>query len=211
MTLDQLKAQIASRLTRRDLEPDIFGVNIITDMVLDRVDYYKSDCFYSGQVYDTSITTVAGTPAYAIPEGWEELYQINILQGGATWITLTRESIAYLDSLDVTSPSQRQLPTCWTLFGTNIRLGGGAPDGAYPLSILMNIPPGVPSMGSGTNFWTTDAKSLIINGVCAEIADTYLDNPQMAARFRPLEQRELSRLQAKSMRHAGSLQVDFYL
>jgi hypothetical protein len=76
---------------------------------------------------------------------------------------------------------------------------------------MMNIPPGVPSMGSGSNFWTGDAKSLIINGVCAEIADTYLDNPQAAARFRPLEDREFRRLAAKSIRHAGGIKVDFHL
>lgn len=210
MTLDQLKAQIASRLTRTDLEPDVYGVNIITDTVVDRIDYYKSECFYTGQIFDDSITTVPGTKTYAIPEGWEELYSISVLQG-SNWLILERNDMYFLDAGDSNVPSIPSLPLYWTLFGDTILLGPGVPDGAYQLQIMMNIPPGPPSMGTGSNFWTGDAKSLIINGVCAEIADTYLDNPQASARFRPLEARELSRLQSKSLRHAGGIQVDFHL
>ena len=92
LTYDQLIAQIAARLNRDDLDPDPRGVFVIRDAVVDRIDFYKKECLYTGQVVDTSITMVAGTTHYNNPEGWEELINIQLKQG-SVWLDLERNPV----------------------------------------------------------------------------------------------------------------------
>lgn len=209
LTYDQLVARIASLLGRDDLDPSPRdGSLVIRDMCVDRVNYYKNECFYSGQVVDDSITTAPGTAYYNFPDGWEEVDSIDYLQGG-NWLSLTRSTMAEIDSMDVNQPPLRGVPSHWAPLNNQFRVFL-VPDVAYQVQITMNIPPDLPAAGA-SNFWTGDAMSLIINGVCAELADSYIHDPLKADRFRPLEQRELLRMQAKTMRIRGGIQIQPYL
>lgn len=208
LTYDQLIAQIAARLNRDDLDPDPRGVFVIRDAVVDRIDFYKKECLYTGQVVDTSITMVAGTTHYNNPEGWEELINIQLKQG-SVWLDLERKSYEFIDGLDVNDPPTRSIPIYWAGFNNQFRVWP-APAGAYPVQVVMNVPPGPPA-NSASNFWTADAKSLVINGAAAEILDTYLNNPAKAMQFRGPEERELLALQAKTIRARGGIQIQGYI
>lgn len=209
LTYDELISEIAGRLGRDDLDPDPTGRYVLRNFAADRIDYYKRECFYDGQVQDTSITTVPGTRTYAIPTGWEEIVLINLLQGGV-WVPLEELTFEEVEALDSQEPSTRTPPACWALYGTNIRLGPGAPNGAYNLELTMNLPSGPPA-ASSSNFWTGDARSLVINGTAAEVAATYLNDPIREKQYRPLELRELRALQAKTIRHRGGIQIKPHL
>lgn len=208
ITYDQLVSQIASRLNRDDLDPDPRGVTVIRDTCVDRVDYYKKECFYSGQVIDDSITMVVGEPRYDYPAGWEELENVQILVGG-NWIDLVKVTHEYIDALDVNQVPIQSIPTYWAPFNEQFRVFP-APSDTYSVQLIMNIPPSLPAAGA-SNFWTGDAKSLVINGVCVEICDAYLHNPILAEKFKPFEQRELIAMQAKTIKARGGIQIKPYL
>ena len=208
LTTTELIGQIASRIGRTDLDPDPYGVYIIRDAVLDRIDFYKKKCFYGGQVLDDSIVTVPGTGVYAYPEGWEEILSIAILVNGQ-WLQLDMMNYEALDALDSQEPPQRQQPMHWAPFNNGFRLYP-VPDVVYSVEIIMNLPPGLPA-DNASNYWTGDAKSLVINGAAAEIAVGYLHNPILENMYRPLEEREMLAQESKTMRLRGYVQVESYL
>ena len=209
ITYAELIGQIAARLGRYDLNPDALGRYVIKEFCVDRIDYWKKECLYTGQVVDETITTVAGTREYTVPAGWEEVNAV-AYKNGNNWIPLDRVPFENVVAGDTQSPSIRSVPTIWCLRNDQLRLGLGAPDGAYSIQLVMNVPDGPPALESGSNFWTADGKSLVINGVAAEIAGTYMNDPIREGRFRPLEDRDLRALQAKTIRQRGGIQIRPY-
>lgn len=207
LTYSELIGQIASRLNRSDLDPDPAGVFVIRNTVVDRIDYYKKECFYDGLVNDDSITTVAGTRYYDWPDGWEEVEQIQILNG--VWLTLTKKTHEYLNGIDVNETPIQSLPIYWAPFGNQFRLFP-TPGTTYSVKITMNVPNSAPA-DNASNFWTGDAKSLVINGAAAEISSAYLHDPIKESIYRPLEQRELLAMQTKTMRIRGGIQIQGHL
>lgn len=210
LTYLQVKQRIAARLNRDDLEPDAAGVTIISDTIVDLIDYYKSECFYDGQVRNETITTVPGQAVYPLPAGWEEVESVSLLQG-SMWLNVSRETFDYVNSLDYQEPSIRLLPLYWCQRGDYLLFGPGVADGAYLLQLAMNIPSEPPAADIGSNWWTGDGRMLLINGACAEISETYLNDPVRAGRYRGIEARELARLQAKTTRARGGITIAPYL
>lgn len=198
--------RIAARLGRDDLDPDPQGVTIIRDTITDLIDYYKSECFADGQVRNETITTIPGEAVYQLPAGCEEVESVSYLSG-SVWNALSRESFDYINSQDYNQPSIRLGPLYWCQRADYLLFGPGAPDGAYLLQIAGNIPSGPPAADHLSNFWTADGHMLVVNGACAEIAETYLNDPVRAGRYRNIEQRELARLQAKTIRAHGHIQI----
>lgn len=200
LTYLQLVAEIIKRLNR----PDFDG--IARDVSADRIDYYKKECFYGGQATDTSITTVAGTRFYNYPSGFEQVNQIQLLNG-SVWLPLTQKPYWYINNIDLLQTPVQSLPAYWAPYGSQFRLFP-TPNAAHSIKLTMDLPPGPPA-DDATNFWTTAAQSLVINGTCAEIADVYLQlEPN---KYRPLEERELISLGSKSIRLRGGIQTRPYL
>lgn len=200
LTYLQLIAEVIDRLNR----PDFDG--IARRVSADRIDYYKKECFYGGQVTNTSISTVVGTNFYNYPTGFEQVNQIQLRNGGV-WIPLTQKPYWYINNIDLTEPGVQSLPALWAPYGSQFRLFP-TPSAIYPLELTMDLPPDPPA-DNAANFWTTAAQSLVINGTCAEIADTYLQlDPN---KYRSLEERELVSLGSKTIRLRGGLQVKPYL
>jgi hypothetical protein len=196
LTYAQLIAQITDRLNRDDLD------TAARTYAVDRVDYYKREAFYAGQAVDTSITLVAGDTHRDLPEGWEAINGVRVLVGN--WLTLTRESTEFFDAMDVVDTTVRGVPTYWTTFGSQVRIYPAA-GAAYSLELTMDLPPSLPD-DAASNFWTGDAKSLVIAGTIAEIYEQHLHSVDKAAPFRAAEERELTTLWGKTIRHRGGIQ-----
>ena len=93
----QLIAEITSRINR----PDFDG--IARRVSADRIDFYKKECFYGGQATDTSISTAVGTSNYNYPTGFEQVNQIQLLNG-SVWLPLAQKPYSYINNIDLVQP-----------------------------------------------------------------------------------------------------------
>lgn len=202
LTYAQVKSAIADRLNRDDL------TTVIADFAADRIEYYQKECFYAGRVLNGSISTVVGTKNYSFPTGWEQVVTIRILNG-STWIELIQKSYDELQEMDSLQPSVQSLPAYWAPFADQFYVFP-APNAIYSLELTMDLPPNPPA-DAASNFWTGDAQTLVIEGTCAEICATYLNDPVREARHRPLEERELISLSSKTIRARGGIRTRPYL
>ena len=122
--------------------------------------------------------------------------QVNQLYG--IWVPL--EKIKYRDLLvnDPLAPPNQAQPSMWAPFNTQFRLYPN-PDQNYSLELTGNTGPAAPVNDQDTNFWTTDAATLIIHSTTAEVYEMYLGNEAAAAKYRRGEARERYKLQKLSI------------
>src|SRR3990167_2883030 len=198
----QLIAEITSRINR----PDFDG--IARRVSADRIDFYKKECFYGGQATDTSISTAVGTSNYNYPTGFEQVNQIQLLNG-SVWLPLAQKHYSYINNIDLVQPGIRSLPALWAPYGSQFRLFP-TPNAIYPLELTMDLPPGPPA-DDATNFWTTAAQSLVINGTCAEICRVYTHDEQGIKDYGDAELREIVSLGSKTIRLRNGIRTRPYL
>ena len=74
----------------------------------------------------------------------------------------------------------------------------------------MDLPPGPPA-DDATNFWTTAAQSLVINGTCAEICRVYTHDEQGIKDYGDAELREIVSLGSKTIRLRNGIRTRPYL
>ena len=196
-TYGEVIQAITRRLNRDDLD------QIAREFAVDRIDYFKKNCFYQWRITDASIITVAGVSLYNFPAGFEQVTDISLLVG--SWRTIDPITYAEMMEMDVVEPPVQGVPNYWAPIGPQFRLFP-APGTAYPLQLTMDLPQGPPAENA-SNFWTLDARTLIIEATIAEICDSYLNDPVRAARHGKLADREELALGTKTMRLRGGIQV----
>lgn len=203
MTFAEVKAEIAARINRDDL------TDRIDKTCKDRIGFYRKELLYSAEDTDSSITTVAGTTFYDLPDGVFEVEFVRLNLNGL-WIDLTRAQ-DYRERLlsDVLVASLQALPAVWGIFGTQIWLYP-TPNAAYPLELTCGLGVAVPSGDGVTNFWTKESggQSLIINSTCAEIFRTYITNPVRKGEYEEAEIREYDQLVDKGFMLKGPIIID---
>src|SRR4249920_3275211 len=112
LTWGETISQITYRLNRDDV--DQFARIIAPE----KIDQYKSECFYHGRVSNESITTdplKANPSVYDFPDGWEQVTEIYLLIG--VWRTLTQIAYDEMMEMDVNQPAVRGVPTYWAPIG----------------------------------------------------------------------------------------------
>ncbi len=196
MTYLELQQAIAGRLNRPELLTPIPPATtaIIPDFVQDRVTYYQKKCFAPSEQLDYSITTIASQNTYPMPTWTQAIRGVRLLLG-SIWIPLTRADW-YWDMLisDALNPPFVTLPAYWRQFGQAIRLYP-TPNIAYPLELMSNASPPAPVDPADSNFWTNEARTLIIVASMVEICEQQLSDFDRADRLRrPLAREEQSML-----------------
>lgn len=109
------------------------------------------------------------------------------------WIPL--DKVKYRDILiaDTLAPPNQAQPSMWGQFNTQFRLYP-CPDQQYVIEITGDASPAAPTLDGDSNFWTTDAATLIINSTTAEVYELYLGNEAAAQKYRRIELREKKKL-----------------
>lgn len=110
-----------------------------------------------------------------------------------TWLSLSKMNYYRMIEVDVTAPNNQAQPSWWSQFNTQFRLYP-VPDAAYALECTGNAAPAAPVNDQDTNFWTTDAATLIINATCAEVRNLYLHDQEGAAPYAAATDRERHKL-----------------
>ena len=132
-TYGEVIQAITRRLNRDDLD------QIAREFAVDRIDYFKKNCFYQWRITDASIATVAGVSLYNFPAGFEQVTDISLLVG--SWRTIEAITYAEMMEMDVVEPPVQGVPNYWAPIGPQFRLFP-APGTAYPLQLTMDLPRG---------------------------------------------------------------------
>lgn len=197
LTYVQLVNQVTGRLKRDDLD------TIAREAIQDRIEYYGKEFFYSSEIVDTSITTVAGTRLYNLPARWEQVNRVQVLNG--VWVPVHRMPHTVINAEDNLATPLPGLPFHWCLYGGQIRIwpcGGG-----YNLQLSMNQSPAAPVNDSDVTFWSTDAQSLIINASCELICQEHINDPVRAGSYKTRRIDDENSLNSKTIRAMGGIQV----
>lgn len=210
MTYEELKDQVAFRLNR---EGDSRISQAISQFATDRIRYFQTKLYWPSEEITTSaVTLVAGQASYALTDDPLQIQKILLVRIllGSSWIPMTRaDSFEELLTWDATSPSIQSVPAYWALLGNNFRVYP-APNQVYSIQLTVQSRFAEPASDATENFWTTDAATLIIESVCADICLLFLNDEPRALRHAAAAKREKQMLDNQSMTLLGPLTVRPY-
>jgi len=201
-----LKQAVIKDLRRDDL----------TDVVADKLEAvirrYQRKFLYAtpvtSQLADDGVTvlqTVAGANTYQIPPSFIAVTLVRLLFGNV-WRHLQEEHWDRLLYLDSVEPTVQSIPSHWSRQGDRIRFFQ-TPDQVYTYELtgLRKVP--IPTDDTVSNFWTTNAADLVRYGTLAEIYQTVVKEPDLAAMMKQSEQEHLMSLIGESIEKSTQQRV----
>jgi hypothetical protein len=197
-TLGQLKARIASDLSRDDLTSQI------ADAVSDAIKFYARERFWFNSTRSLTFATVAGQAAY----GAADLAAIANLVRIDALFTVQNQSVIPLDRYEpvdfevLGNAASGGVPVAFTYVDQSIRLWP-TPNDALTMRLHAHVR--LPDAADGdSNAWTDDAEELIRSHAKLLLSTDVLDDDAAAARMQGKIPFLLGALRAETSSRLGS-------
>jgi hypothetical protein len=199
-----LQARVADDLRRTNL------ADVIQRTLIEAIEYYQPDIFVQDQAYSQWTSTVGFTNMAAqnnlvpLPPQFEQMDELQLTYSGAIYKVVKR-TINYINAEDAQIPPIIGPPIDWCYFLNGSPPGPQTPmlrlwpwpDIVYPLTATYRTIIPVPATDDTSNFWTTDAESLIRHRCEAVMRATIVKSADLGAADLMIAKQEFSRLKRR--------------
>lgn len=172
LTYGDMQTRIANELHRSNLSTD----SHITNAIQSAIKHYERERWYFNEATtSSSLTTVASTALYALPDDFMKMDNVMVTVNG--WKAKTK-SMPYIemDSRDSGASSVTGPPEYWSIYGNQLR-HYPIPNSAYVVTISYQKRLATLSASADTNAWVDDLEALIRTKakeiICRDVVRNY--------------------------------------
>ncbi len=183
-TMGDLRDEIAGELARDDLDTQIETAitSAIREVETEKVRFNSE--------VDTSLTTTAGSATIALPSGFFEMISLQLSIGG---VLRTMEPATPVQIMEARYQGTQNQPCAFSVFDGLIQLDTLADD-TYTATITYYRTFSLPTTGTDTHTWITNAYSLIKYAAKRNLHANTLFDWENAGGFDRMAQAEMARI-----------------